>query len=610
MSEEPERVDLETPDIAAEKRAAFEALFPGVLADGVLDATRLGELLDMPVTAPADGRDRFGLMWAGRQDAVKSLLAPGRGTLVPEFDQSRSFDDARHVFIEGDNLEVLKLLQKAYNDRVKLIYIDPPYNTGSNDFIYPDDFSDTLRAYLEFTGQIDAAGNRTSAGADVLGRRHSRWLSMVYPRLILARNLLTQDGVIFVSIDDNEVANLRELMDEVFGPENFVATAIWQKVYSPKNSARHFSEDHDYVLVYARNAELWIPNALPRTADQDKAYKNPDGDSRGAWKAENFTARNFYSKGTYSITTPSGRVIEGPPAGRYWVVSKERFEDFDADGRIWWGTDGNNVPAIKRYLSEVKQGRVPQTFWPYSEVGHNQDAKKELLKRVEFGSSDSVFDTPKPTQLIRRMLALATSANASDVVLDFFAGSGSTADAVLQQNAEDGGNRRFVAVQLPEPTGYTDYERVSDITRARIAAAVDEVGGQLHGAPGVRSYRLDASNFRDETADPADLFALHANTLRDGEHDMDAIAAEVLLKEGVSLDAEWERGEAGGASVITANSVAVVLSLDITDEVVDYALALGARVVVFLEDGFAGADAVKANAVTKARNLFITLKTV
>jgi adenine-specific DNA-methyltransferase len=484
MSEEPEKIDLETPDLAAQKRAAFEELFPGVLADGVLDATRLGQLLDTEVTAPADGRERFGLMWAGKQDAVRSLLTPSHGTLVPELDKSNDFETAEHVFIEGDNLEVLKLLQKAYNDRVKLIYIDPPYNTGSNDFIYPDNFADTTRGYLEYTGQIDADGNRLSANADTLGRRHSRWLSMMYPRLVLARNLLTQDGVIFVSIDDNEVANLRAAMDEVFGPENFVATVIWQKVYSPKNSARHFSEDHDYLVVYARNAEVWTPNPLQRTAEQDKAYKNPDNDPRGPWKSTDLSARNYYGSGTYAVTSPTGRLITGPPAGRYWAISEERFRRLDADGRIWWGKDGSATPSKKSFLSEVNQGRVPQTLWPYGEVGHNQDAKKELLKRVTFGSSDSVFDTPKPTQLIRRMLTLATSPNAGDVVLDFFAGSGSTADAVLQHNAEDGGDRRFIAVQLPEPTGYDDFATVSDITRSRIGAANEEVGG-----PGVRSFR-------------------------------------------------------------------------------------------------------------------------
>jgi adenine-specific DNA-methyltransferase len=604
-SDKPTRVEVATPDLAAAKRAALEELFPGVLVDGVLDAARLGELLDTPVTAPAEGRERFGLMWAGKQDAVRSLLTPSHATLIPE-ESSVDFDTAQNVFIEGDSLEVLKLLQKAYNDKVKLIYIDPPYNTGTNTFIYPDDFTDSLRAYLEYTGQTGPEGNRTSASADVLGRRHSRWLSMMYPRLILARNLLVQDGVIFVSIDDNEVANLRELMDEVFGSENFVATVIWQKVYSPKNTARHFSEDHDYIVVYARNAELWSPNALPRTADQDKAYRNPDNDPRGPWKPGGLDARNFYSKGTYAITTPSGRVIKGPPAGAYWRVSKEKFDELDADGRIWWGADGNNIPAIKRYLTEVKQGRVPQTFWPYTEVGHNQDAKKQLLQRVEFASSDSVFDTPKPTQLIRRMLTLATTAKDSHVVLDFFAGSGSTADAVLQQNAEDGGNRTFISIQLPQPTGYDDYKVVSDITRARMAAAMEEVGT----AQGLRSYKLGASNFRDVSADASELFDLNESTLLVDEAVVDDIAAEVLLKEGVPLNAPWERHKAGEADVIVADGVAVVVSTDVTDGVVTDALALEPRVLVFLEDGFAGSDAVKANAFTNARNLGITMKTV
>mgnify|MGYP001447457434 CR=1 FL=1 len=607
MSDEPAKVELASADLAAEKRHAFEELFPGVLADGVLDAARLGELLDTPVSETAGARERFGLMWAGKQDAVRSLLTQSRGALVPDLETSVDFDRAQNVFIEGDNLEVLKLLQKAYNDKVKLIYIDPPYNTGSNDFIYPDDFTDTLRAYLEFTGQIDVDGNRRAAGADTLGRRHSRWLSMMYPRLVLARNLLTQDGVIFVSIDDNEVANLRELMDEVLGPENFIATVIWQKVYSPKNSARHFSEDHDYIVIYARNAETWVPNPLPRTSEQDLAYKNPDDDPRGPWMSDNLSARNYYGKGLYPIHTPDGRTIAGPPVGSYWRVSKSTFEALNADNRIWWGARGTGTPRLKRFLSEVKQGRVPQTFWPYSEVGHNQDAKKELLKRVEFGSSDSVFSTPKPTQLVRRMLTLATSPDSADVVLDFFAGSGSSADAVLQQNAEDGGNRRFIAVQLPEPTGHQDYEFVSDITRARIRAAIADTADSA----GLRSLRLGAGNFRDPVAaDASELFDLSESTLLNDYPDLDGLAAEVLLKEGVPLDAAWHRHEVGNFEVIVAGGVAVVLSLEPTDLLVEGALALKPNVVVFLEDGFAGRDEVKTNAFTAARNAGVTMKTV
>lgn len=606
MTDEPEKVQLETPDLAAEKRSIVEALLPGVLVDGVVDATRLGELLDVPVAAPTGGRERFGLMWAGKQDAVRSLLSPSGGALIPEVDKSSDFDDARHVMIEGDNLEVLKLLQKAYNDKIKMIYIDPPYNTGSNDFIYPDDFSDTLKAYLAFTGELDASGNRTSANADTLGRRHSRWLSMMYPRLVLARNLLTQDGVVFVSIDDNEIANLRELMDEVFGPENFVATAIWQKVYSPKNTAKHLSEDHDYVVIYARNADRWSPNLLARTADQDKAYKNPDDDPRGPWKAGDLGARNFYSKGTYAITTPSGRIIPGPPPGAYWRVSEDKFKEMDADNRIWWGVNGDNVPAIKRYLSEVKQGRVPQTLWPYSEVGHNQEAKKELLKRVTFGSSDSVFDTPKPTRLIRRMLDLATTASAADIVLDFFAGSGSTADAVLQQNAADNGNRRFIVVQLPEPTGHADFEVVSDITRARITAAMEDLG-----VTGFRSYRLGEGGFlRADDSGEGDLFNLSANTLRTDAIDVRTVAAEVFLKEGVPLDANWTQHQIGEVTVAIADRIAVVIGVQIDDVVAQRVLDLKPRIVVFLEDDLAGKDALKANAFTNARNRGITMKTV
>jgi adenine-specific DNA-methyltransferase len=606
MSNEPGKVDLETPDLAQEKRAIVEALLPGVLVDGVVDATRLGELLDTPVSAVADGRERFGLMWAGKQSAVKSLLAASRAALVPQVDKSSEFDDAGHVFIEGDNLEVLKLLQKAYNDRVKLIYIDPPYNTGSNDFIYPDDFSDSLKAYLEFTGELDAGGNRTSANVDTLGRRHSRWLSMMYPRLVLARNLLTQDGVIFVSIDDNEVANLRELMDEVFGPENFVATVIWQKAYAPKNSARHFSEDHDYIVVYARNAEVWAPGLLPRTAEQDKAYKNPDNDPRGPWKSGDLSARNFYSKGTYALTSPGGRLITGPPSGRYWAVSEERFEALGKDNRIWWGPDGNGMPALKRFMSEVKQGRVPQTFWPYSEVGHNQDAKKELLKRVTFGSSDSVFNTPKPTKLIRRMLELATTTNGGDIVLDFFAGSGSTADAVLQQNADDNGNRRFILVQLPEPTGHADFGVVSDITRTRIASAMEDLGVE-----DLRSYRLGESSFltEDHLGD-GELFNLSPNTLREGADDVWAIAAEVFLKEGVTLDAPWTEHEFGDVVVEISDGVAIVVGSKVDDAAVQSVFNLNPRVVIFLEDDLAGKDALKANAFTNARNRGITMKTV
>ena len=434
---------------------------------------------------------------------------------------------------------------------------------------------------------------------------------MMYPRLVLARNLLTQDGVIFVSIDDNEVANLRLLMDEVFGSENFVASVIWHKVHTLKNTARQFSEDHDFLLCYARNADVWIPNPLPRTEEQDARFTNPDDDPRGPWISSPVQARNYYSRGLYSITTPGGRIIDGPPPGRYWSVSEERFNELDKEKRIYWGPAGNNVPRIKRFLAEMDGGRVPQTIWGHSEVGHNQTAKQELVKRVTFASAESTFDTPKPTALVRQMLRLATSPGSTDVVLDFFAGSGATADAVLQQNAEDGGDRRSISVQLPEPTGFDDFPLVSDITRARISAAVEAVSDRRTSVAQVRSYRLGPSNFVGApTADSDNQIELQSSTLADTTPSFDHIAAEVFLKEGVPLDAPWQRVDAGDASIVSAEGISVVLSLDLGDEIVNEALSLATRMVVLLEDGFRGADSVKANAVTNAKQLGITLKTV
>src|SRR5450759_405112 len=418
-TDQPEKLDLRSLDIADERRQDLLRLFPEVRTEGGnLDFDRLklalGEVVDV-------GKERYGMSWPGKADCFRTIQAPSLGTLRPSPEESVDFDATENLIIEGDNLEVLKLLQKSYLGKVKMIYIDPPYNTG-NDFIYPDNYTESLQTYLEYTGQVDDQGHRFGTNTDTDGRFHSKWLNMMYPRLYLARNLLREDGVIFISIDDNEVHNLRALMNEVFGEENFIASVIWQKVYSPKNSARHFSEDHDYIVTYARHAEVWRPELLPRTDEQDTHYSNPDGDSRGPWMSDNLSARNYYGEGVYAITCPSGRIVDGPPTGRYWGVSKERFLELDRDGRIWWGKDGSGMPRLKRFLSEVKQGRVPQTFWPYSEVGHTQDAKKQLMEHVTFEQTDNVLDTVKPTGLIRRMLQLATEPGAGDVVLDFFAG--------------------------------------------------------------------------------------------------------------------------------------------------------------------------------------------
>lgn len=360
--------------------------------------------------------------------------------------------------IYGDNLEALKGLLPEFESRVKCIYIDPPYNTGNEGWIYNDSVNDPkIKSWL---GQV--VGRE---GEDL--SRHDKWLCMMYPRLKLLHRLLSKDGAIFISIDDNEVHTLRGLMDEIFGRANFITTVIWQKVYSPKNSARHFSEDHDYVLVYAKNADDWTPNPLPRSEKQNNRYKNPDNDPRGPWKPGDLSARNYYSLGTYSIKCPGGRVIDGPPLGRYWVYSEENFLQLDADNRIWWGSDGNSVPAIKRFLSETKQGVVPQTLWTYDEVGHTQDAKKELLSILNFNSSDDVFVTPKPVSLIERVLNIATDKDS--IILDSFAGSGTTAHAVLKQNLKDGGSRQFILIEL------MDYAET--ITAERVRRVMNGYGG-------------------------------------------------------------------------------------------------------------------------------------
>lgn len=377
------------------------------------------------------------LDWIGKKAVVNHHRQVPYRLLHCDNRLSAGDSNSGNLLVEGDNLEALKALLPYYAGQVKCIYIDPPYNTGNEGWVYNDNVnSPEMRKWL---GAV--------VGKEVEDlSRHDKWLCMMYPRLCLLREFLREDGAIFVSIADHEIHNLRLLLDEIFGARNFVATVIWQKVYSPKSSAKHFSEDHDYIVVYAKNQNEWHPNLIPRTDEQDKRYKNPDNDPRGPWKTSDLSARNPYSKGLYEITCPSGRVISGPPKGSYWRYSFESFKELDAGGRIWWGRKGNSIPQIKRFLSEVKAGRVPQTLWTYKEVGHTQEAKKELVAICDFEDSASVFITPKPTRLIRRILEVATDKDS--LVLDSFAGSGTTGHAVLDLNKSDGGNRRFILVEM------------------------------------------------------------------------------------------------------------------------------------------------------------------
>ena len=364
-----------------------------------------------------------------------------------------------NLIIEGDNLAALKALLPFYHGKVKCIYIDPPYNTGNENWAYNDRVNSPMMK--DWLGKTVDREDLT---------RHDKWCCMMLPRLKLLRELLREDGAIFVSIDDHENHRLRLLMDEVFGEDNFLTTVIWQKVFSPKNTAKYFSEDHDFVLVYARDADIWRPNLLQRSTQARDRYQNPDSDPRGPWSSSDLTARNFYSRGTYEVVSPSGRKFR-PSVGNYFRVSPAKFREIDKDGRVWWGPKGDAMPRLKRYLSEVKAGVVPQTLWTHSEVGHTQAAKKELVSILDFKRSEDVFNTVKPSSLIDRILRIATDRTA--IVLDSFAGSGTTAHATLALNRRDRGNRRFILVECEKYVESITTERVRRVIKG-VPNAKDE----------------------------------------------------------------------------------------------------------------------------------------
>jgi adenine-specific DNA-methyltransferase len=463
------------------------------------------------------------LSWLTREKDVKCADGVAYRLLERDDRLGVGSPESGNMLIQGDNLEALKSLLPYYRGQVKCIYIDPPYNTRS--------------AFEHYDDNLE----------------HSQWLAMIWPRLMLLLELLAEDGSIWVSIDDNEGHYLKVIMDEVFGRRNFITNVIWRKNYSPKSTARHFSEDHDHILVYAKSGDTWAPNLMPRSEKQDKAYKNPDKDPRGPWKTSDLSARNFYSKGVYSITTPGGRVIDRPPGGNYWRIAEDKFWDFDRDNRIWWGKDGNAIPQIKRFLSEVKQGIVPQTFWSYEEVGHTQDAKKEVLAF----SSDDVFITPKPERLIYRVLHLATSPG--DLVLDSFLGSGTTAAVAHKMG------RRWIGIEMGDHAlshCAPRLRKVIDGEQGGISEAVGWQGGgdfsfyrlgeavfDGHGAinPGIAFAPLAAHIWFSETGLP---FAGKADTPFIGEHDGTGLA---LLYNGILGDKR-----VSGGNVLTRKTLAMV----------------------------------------------------
>lgn len=438
----------------------------------------------------------------GKRAAIAEANKLIRKTLRPCKDESKNWDTTENLYIEGDNLEVLKLLQESYLGKVKMIYIDPPYNTG-NDFIYRDDFKQTQQEYDEQAGLFDEDENRLFKNTETNGRFHSDWCSMMYSRLMLAKNFLSDDGVIFISIDDNEQENLKKICDEVFGESNFLAQIIWERAYSPINLMKHFSTSHDYILCYAKELNMAECNGIPRGIEADNRYSNPDNDPRGVWKPSDLSVGPAIEENVYTIETPSGRLVE-PPAGRSWSLSRKSFRERLQDNRIWFGPDGNSVPSMKRFLAELrKTGITPMTIWKYSDVDHSQAATQKLAQIFD---GKKFFDYPKPVKLIQRCVSLYTNNN--DIILDFFSGSATTAHAVMQLNAEDGGHRKFIMVQLPEVCDEKSeaykagYKNICEIGKERIRRAGEKIKADNPLTTqdldiGFRVFKVDSSNMND-----------------------------------------------------------------------------------------------------------------
>ncbi len=503
-----DKMKMETPDLTQENVKKLLALFPECATEvkrhGKVTRGVNFDILQQLITPyKMEGDEAYEFTWVGKREAIVEANRPIRKTLRPVPEKSKDWQKTENLYIEGDNLEALKLLREAYLGQVKMIYIDPPYNTG-NDFIYNDSFKMSEEELAEGMGLFDEEGNKRFTENSVTNPRfHSDWCSMIYSRLRLVKNLLSEDGAIFISIDDNEQENLKKICDEVFGASNFIAQLIWERAYSPKNDARFISNSHDYVLMYAKSIENFVIGRLPRSAQANARYKNPDNDPRGVWKPSDMSVKTYNAACDYPITCPSGRIVE-PPAGRCWSLSANAFAERLHDNRIWFGPDGNSVPCIKRFLSELKfNGMAPASILFYKEVGHSQEGAQEVAKLME----GAYFDGPKPLRLLRRLLTLA-NLNKESLVLDFFSGSATTAHAVMQMNAEDGGHRRFIMVQLPEKTDEKSeakkagFDTICDIGEERIRRAGEKIKAESPLTTkeldtGFRVFRVDDSNMKD-----------------------------------------------------------------------------------------------------------------
>ena len=574
----------------------------------VVDFKTLRQLLGDNAVEDADEMYQF--TWPGKQEARREAARPTTKTLRPVVEDSVDWDNTQNLYIEGDNLEVLKLLQKSYMGKVKMIYIDPPYNTG-NDFVYDDDFAVSQDDYDLFAGDVDELGNRYRKNTETNGRFHSDWCSMMYSRLMVARSLLTEDGVIFISIDDNEQKNLKNICDEIYGSTNFLAQVIWERAFSPINLMKHFSPSHDYILVYAKNGENAVCNGIKRSEEANDRYSNPDNDPRGVWSSSDISVGPAIQENVYTITTPSGREVE-PPAGRSWRLSRKAFRERLQDNRIWFGPDGNGVPRMKRFLSELrKTGVTPMTIWKHTEVDHSQGASQKLAKLFD---GKKYFDYPKPVTLIQRCISLYS--NKDSLILDFFSGSATTAHAVMQLNAEDCGNRKYIMVQLPEETPEDSeahkagYNTIPEIAKERIRRAGKKIKEESplttqNLDTGFRVFRLADSNFEEVKKAPSEYdqsqLDLFLNNVKSGRTDLDLLFG-AMLSWGVQLSLPMTSEEVDGKMIYSVNDGDLVACFadDITENIVKAMADKQPLRVLFRDSCFARDDA--------KINVFETLK--
>lgn len=614
------KLKMQSKSLVDENIEKISSLFPNCVSEGLDESGKLIKVVDFDLLKQElsdivveGNEERYVLNWAGKKQAILAANAPIAKTLRPVIKESVGKDgsaeklDSENLYIEGDNLDVLKLLRETYLGKVKMIYIDPPYNTG-NDFIYEDDFSMSAEEYFEKSNQIDDQGNRLFTNNDSNGRFHSDWLSMMYSRLKLAKDLLTEDGVIFISIDDNELANLQKVCDEIFGKNNFIANFIWQKNFAPKNDNKYISISTDYILCYSKYKPDFKRNLLPRTEEQINSYSNPDNDTRGVWTSGSMLATTFSPSGVFEVIAPNGKV-HLPPEGRCWRYSKDTLKKLAEENRIWWGSDGNNVPRTKRFLSEMPDGIVPQNLLLWQEVGSSQDGNKEV--RLTFDAQ--IFDFPKPIKLIKRLMNIGIGKN--DIVMDFFSGSGTTAHAVIDLNAEDGGTRKFIMVQLPEitdakSTAYKHgYKNICEIGKERIRRAGKKILEDNKNSKepkdlsnldiGFRVLKLDDSNMKDVYYSPSELkqetiFDIQENIKEDRA--AEDLLFQVMLEMGVLLSSEIETLIIENKKVFNVNSGNLVCCFDknLSEEAVTQIAKMKPLYAVF-RDSSMSSDSVSIN---------------